>query len=247
MTAIRKQTQKRPRGKSIGQSLRLQLIKRLLENELEPGYHLATQSLAEQYKVSRQPVKEVLQALAEEGILEHKKHRGYFLAISSAELAERRLVPHDASAEQPYLRIAEDRLLGRLPGEVTEAELMRHYQITRHELQDILMRMAREGWIEPKPGYGWRFLPVLTSPDSLEMCYRFRLTIEPAALLEPSYLVNSQAFSELRHKQQQLLDGGVGNCRPTICLISVQNFMKLVAAIIPFSSMPCKGATAYAA
>ena len=186
----------------------------ILEMSLQSGHHLASQALAEQFMVSRQPVKEALQDLAAEGVLEHKKNRGYFLAVSSAEIRQKHLPKKLAHHEQPYFRIAEDRLVGRLPDEVTEAELIRHYQLTRNELQDMLLRMAREGWIEPKPGYGWRFRPVLTSPDSLQRCYRFRRTIEPAALLEPGYMVDPAAFERLRAQQQQLLDGGIWEAPP---------------------------------
>jgi DNA-binding GntR family transcriptional regulator len=205
---------KRKRAKGLSDSIKRQILEITQSMSLQAGHHLTTQALAEQFMVSRQPVKEALQALARDGVLVHKKNRGYFLTLSSTEIRHTHLQVKPAHHEQPYFRIAEDRLLGRLPDEVTEAELMRHYQVTRNELQDMLLRMVREGWIEPKPGYGWRFRPVLTSPDSLQMCYRFRRNIEPSALLEPGYSVDVAAFDRLRNQQEQLLDGGIWGAPP---------------------------------
>src|SRR5256885_8984978 len=48
-------------------------------------------------------------------------------------------------------------------------------------------RISQEGWIERKPGYGWTFAAMLTTPDSLLQSYRLRMALEPAALLEPGY------------------------------------------------------------
>ena len=50
-----------------------------------------------------------------------------------------------------YFEIAEDRLAGKLPQQVTENELMRRYDLPRSRLVKILNRIAQEGWIERLP------------------------------------------------------------------------------------------------
>jgi DNA-binding GntR family transcriptional regulator len=39
--------------------------------------------------------------------------------------------------------------------------------------------------------------------------YRFRMAIEPAALLEPGYQVDPAAFARIRQQQQGMIDGGI--------------------------------------
>jgi DNA-binding GntR family transcriptional regulator len=111
--------------------------------------------------------------------------------------------------ETVYLRIADDRLSGRLPTRITESELLRRYGLTRARLARLLRRMAQEGWVERLPGHGWAFLPVLTSLEAYEDSYRFRLVIEPAALLEPRWALDRPALGARMAEQVWLAGGGV--------------------------------------
>jgi DNA-binding GntR family transcriptional regulator len=85
---------------------------------------------------------------------------------------------------------------------------MRIYNLPRGRMLKILNRVAQEGWIERLPGHGWEFRPTLTSRDSYEAAYRFRATIESAAVLEPTFQVDTTAFRLAREQQQTLLDSG---------------------------------------
>ena len=96
--------------------------------------------------------------------------------------------------EEAYLAIAGDRLRDALPEKVTENALARRYNLTKRQLARVLLRGASEGWIERLPGHGWAFLPVLTSMQAYEDSYRFRLVIEPAAILEPGFAPNRPAL-----------------------------------------------------
>ena len=73
----------------------------------------------------------------------------------------------------------------------------------------MLARIAGEGWAEKKPGYGWVFSPMLTTPDSLLQSYRMRLALEPAALLEPAYRLEPAVIERLRAVERHLLEGGI--------------------------------------
>ena len=108
-----------------------------------------------------------------------------------------------------YHRIAADRLEGLLPDRVTENFLLRRYGMTRTELSEILRRISNEGWIDRTPGYGWEFLPVLDSLTLYRDSYRFRLAIEPAAILEPTFTLNVEGLRKCREDQQRLIDGAI--------------------------------------
>jgi DNA-binding GntR family transcriptional regulator len=169
--------------------------------------------LADLLRVSRSPINEALQVLYDKGVVQREPNRGYFVA--------RRIdgPPHHALAalglssvdtpEDLYFRIADDRLRGALPDGFTEALLRKTYAAPQREIDAVLARIASEGWAEKKPGYGWAFSPMLTTPDSLLQSYRMRLALEPAALLEPHYRLSRTAVERLRAVEQHLLDGGI--------------------------------------
>ncbi|MEY2952605.1 MAG: hypothetical protein RLZZ401_692 [Pseudomonadota bacterium] len=186
----------------------------LLQTENWPvGSHLRAQALADRLRVSRSPVNEALQLLEDKGVLRRERNRGYFLALAAGDmpadlLQDVGLNAADASVAA-YFKIAEDRLKGRLPDTVSEAALKTQYQLTPAQLTAVLTRIAQEGWAERKPGYGWAFSPMLTTPDSLLQSYRLRLALEPAALLEPGYRLDPQVLARCRAAEQHLLDGGI--------------------------------------
>jgi DNA-binding GntR family transcriptional regulator len=87
--------------------------------------------------------------------------------------------------------------------------LRRRYGLTPAQLQSVLARIADEGWARKKPGYGWEFSTMLTTPESLLQSYRLRLAIEPAALLEPGYHLDKQVVARCRAAELHLLQGGI--------------------------------------
>jgi DNA-binding GntR family transcriptional regulator len=179
--------------------------------ELAPDSHLSTQKLADRFKVSRTPVREALQQLADRGVLEQRLNRGYFTRKrsqrSKLKAARDRFAPTDSPSA--YYRLAEDWLRDDVPGDVTEQFLRERYDLTKGQLSAILNRGTSEGWIERKAGYGWRLLPVAKTPEAFEQIYRFRLVIEPAALLEPTFQLNRPAAERMRATLQSMLDGNI--------------------------------------
>jgi DNA-binding GntR family transcriptional regulator len=173
------------------------------------GDRLTEQSLADELGVSRSPIRKALQYLEELGALGSNPNRGFYIAKDSAQLRKIK-VPHDTvSDESVYMRIVEDRLTGAVGEEVAESELMDRYDLTRLQVQRVLNRMSRENLIDRKPGRGWLFRPVLNTVSSHRESYRFRMIIEPAALLEPTFKVDKASFDKVRRQQMQLLDGGI--------------------------------------
>lgn len=189
--------------------LAMQTIELARRDNWEAGRHVTEQMIGEQFGVSRTPVRKALNFLEEMGVLRGERNRGYFLEKSGKAL--QRIAPASApdSEEEIYLRIGNDRLRGKLPAELGEAEVMRRYDISRTQAQRLLHRMFGEGLISPKQGRGWAFEPVLDSLEAHNESYRFRITIEAGALLEPTFRINEAEFEALRREQQAMLDGNI--------------------------------------
>ncbi len=187
----------------------LKLANRIVEGArlqaLPEGRHLVEQALADAFNVSRSPVREALKLLERDGIVAFRPNRGFFLALPASEIRDLSLDAPVFAEEEKYFQIAEDRIHGKLQGPVSEAELMSRYGISRVKLMKILVRMSQEGWVERRPGHGWDFLPILDSVEALDQGLRFRLLVEPAALLEPTYRVDPVLFAALR-KELEALD-----------------------------------------
>ena len=201
-----------------------QAILELIESgTLATGAHLGTPKLAARFDVSRSPVREALEDLAHRGILAREPNRGFFVADRHA--ASQEDVSPTASDEPPgYYEITEDWLQDKIPSEVTEQFLRERYGLSSVQLGKVLTLGMAEGWIERKGGYGWRLLPVAKTPDALEQIYRVRLTIEPAALLEPTFALDWRSLETNRAAQNRLLDGAIDTLSPAALISAGAQF-----------------------
>lgn len=193
-----------------------QLILDVIRNDaLTQGSHLRAQALADRFNVSRSPVNDALALLESKGLLKREPNRGYFLAKSLDAKMQKKLsaVSGDAVADT-YFQIANDLLRGDLPLEVSESFIKDKYELTAAQLKAVLNRIAQEGWAHRKPGYGWEFSTMLTTPDSLLQSYRLRLALEPAALLEPTYHLEPAVLEKCRAAEHHLLEGGIETDSP---------------------------------
>lgn len=194
---------------NLANTLVSQIAAHISADGLQPGDRLTERKLAEQFRVSRSPVRVALKQLEEAGVLVSGDRSGYRLVdVAAAEDFNSPAAEVDED-EKIYLQIADDRVSGRLPERITESEFQRRYDLTKGRLTKLLRRMSQEGWIERLPGHGWEFLPVLTSLEAYRDSYRFRQLIEPAALLEPRFELNRQALEGRLEEQRWLVEGGI--------------------------------------
>lgn len=192
----------------LADKIAAQILEHVRARDLPRGQHLPSQALADACHVSRAPVNAALKVLEELGVVRCEPNRGYFLARAGHELRSIKLeTASEGDEDSLYFQIAEDRLSGDLPVQVTENELIRRYDLPRGQLLKTLNRMAQEGWVFRLPGHGWEFRPALTSRESYEAGYRFRAVLESAVVLEPTFKVDPAAFAEARRQQRMLLDG----------------------------------------
>lgn len=191
---------------SLGEQLANRVEQWIRTEQVAQGTPLPERSVAARFRVSRSPVREAFQILAERALIVERPDGGYAVAAAGAGPVQAVLPPADED-EPIYLKIAEDRLAGQLPDRLNESELMRRYGLTRTQLADVLRRIVQEGWIERLPGHGWQFLPVLTSAAAYDQGYRIRILLEPSGILEPTYRLDREALLKCRAEQQALADG----------------------------------------
>lgn len=198
-----------PNVSALIPSLANQIVAMIRREGLEAGFRLTEQRLVDELGVSRSPVRRALQFLETTGVVRSEPNKGFQVAKSFAELGALAVPEREDSDETLYMAIVEDRLAGKLGGEISEVDLMERYDVSRQRIQRSLHRMSREGMIERKPGRGWMFQYVLNTPESYRESYRFRMIIEPAALLEPGYSVDSAELDKCYREQMELLSGGI--------------------------------------
>jgi DNA-binding GntR family transcriptional regulator len=180
--------------------------------------------------VSRSPVRKALQYLESSGVVLSEPNKGFQVARRATELGEFEVTTDTALDEDLYLRIANDRIQGLIGPEVTEADLMARCHCTRAQVQRVLNRMAREGMVERKPGRGWWFRPLLSDTQSHRESYRFRMVIEPAAILEPGYRVDLVELDKCKREQSELLEGGIERCTASELFRAGVHFHETVVA-----------------
>jgi len=196
---------RRPRrARALTGWLAARIVEHLRELGPAPGTHIGEQRLADHFQVSRTPIRMALAALAESGAVAHEPNRGYFVAQPPSALTGAEVAVEDE--DKLYYRIAEDRLNGRIPQRITEAQLVRRYKVARKRIAATLSRMAHEGWLQRLPGHGWAFEAMLDSVKGYEDGYRFRAVIEPAALRQPGYHLPPEAIRRLREAQRDFLE-----------------------------------------
>lgn len=189
------------------------ILELIRQDRLPEGAHLTAQKLADRLRLSRSPVNDALGVLEQHGIVARKPNRGYFLqqdfdALPGAP-AELAAPSVDDIVTQSYFKLADELLRGELPMQCSEAQLRVRYALTHAQTQALLARISQEGWAQRRPGYGWEFSSMMTTPDSLLQSYRLRLALEPAALLEPSFRIEKSVIERCRAAEKHLLDGGI--------------------------------------
>ncbi|MDG9969255.1 GntR family transcriptional regulator [Achromobacter mucicolens] len=183
------------------------------EDRLQEGAHLRAQQIADRLRLSRSPVNDALGILAQHGVVARKPNRGYFLLrdFDATGDAPADITPPSADdiVTQTYFALADELLRGQLPMQCSEALLRSRYALTQAQTQALLARISQEGWAQRRPGYGWEFSSMMTTPDSLLQSYRLRLALEPAALREPGFHIDKSVLARCRAAEMHLLEGGI--------------------------------------
>jgi DNA-binding GntR family transcriptional regulator len=192
--------------------LHLSLAARILEDvqagRIDPGARLKELDLAAALGVSRTPVRAALRYLAARGVAERVEGGGIVLRAGGDSVAALADETAQAAGDEDTLRvaIARDRLRGDLPERFSEADLIRRYAMSRARVVQALGDLAELGMIERNRGHGWRFLPAIDSAEARAASYRFRLLVEPAALLEPGFALDARWIAEMEARHRAMLE-----------------------------------------
>ncbi|WP_340689008.1 GntR family transcriptional regulator [Salipiger thiooxidans] len=174
----------------------------LRARQLAPGDRVTEQELCDHLQVSRTPVRAVLEELARQGILHHEPRRGY--RVESIPAADATDFSEPNEVESLCFRLAGDRHREILPREVSEADLMRRYGVTRALLHTVLNQLAEIGMAERKPGHGWAFPPAFDHSARQES-YALRLLIEPASVLAEEFALQPGWIETMMQRNEAFL------------------------------------------
>jgi len=105
---------------SLSEKVYDQLRRFLIRHKLEPGDRINLVDLAEKLEVSQTPLREALTRLRQEGLIVHRRHRGYFVAEVTAEEAKHLLEMRQA-LECFALTLSVPRMTDRDLEEIAEA------------------------------------------------------------------------------------------------------------------------------
>jgi DNA-binding GntR family transcriptional regulator len=189
--------------------LAYQIAEFIKAERLPEGTRLPGRKLAEQFRVSRSPIERALRLLEGHQVVSYSD-KGYIVcSLPTAIVLEELGAKRQSTDELLYLRLADDHATGHLPEKISENELIRRYGASRATILGVLQRAAGEGWAERLPGRGWAFVPLLTPDLTYEQICRYRIVIEPAAIMEPTFVLNRPAV-EACHAEQVALFAGQG-------------------------------------
>jgi DNA-binding GntR family transcriptional regulator len=201
-----------PRAKTT--ALARQILEIARRDGLAAGARLPEVRLAERLGVSRSPVRAALALLRERGAVRPSPRQGYCLALDSDSAAFTALVLPEPEEEVIYRDLVRARFANLVPQQVAVADVMRRYGCDRATANRVLAQMSEEGVIERAAGRGYVFGPVLNDARAYDESYRFRLLVEPAAVLEPGFRADPKRMKSLRERHAALLarmseEGGI--------------------------------------
>jgi DNA-binding GntR family transcriptional regulator len=190
------------RSQNAEGSMLQSVIAVLSGNDFRPGVRINEKQLAERFGVSRTPVRAALEALEKRGITEYRHQSGFYLLEKPRNETQpaAEIDPEDAILAW----IARDRKLGELPEEVTAVEIAQRYGKSRLAAAAALERLASFGIVRKKMGYGWQFISNWNA-KTRDQSYRYRLVIEPAAILEPGFRLSSSWIEEMRVRHKAIM------------------------------------------
>ncbi|MCV3738652.1 GntR family transcriptional regulator [Rhizobium sp. TRM96647] len=174
-------------------------------SRFEADYHLREQQLADMLQVSRTPIRAALMLLEEQGVVEARRNKGFFMKIGAEALGRVEVDVPTAPHQDLYARIVEDRLTHQLEETVGQAEITRRYGVDRNVLQKTLAALMADGLITRGPGRNWTFQPTLDTKFALDASYEFRRVIEPSGILMDSFRPHPTALEHIRMDHLNLL------------------------------------------
>lgn len=195
-----------PRENQFHADLARRIIELVRERDVPAGFQLKEQWLCDALGVSRSPVRAALRLLDRHGVVRLVPNQGCFLARAATDLDDEEFGLPPTEEERLYKVVSRDRSANRLGQQINVTELTRRYETSRSLVERVLARLADDGLVEREAGRGWRFLPTVDNPQVYRESYRFRLTVEPMAILDPGFRPDPKRLQELRQSHLELIE-----------------------------------------
>lgn len=192
---------RRPASSPLQADLARRILRRLKDDDAQPGHRLVELELCAQFGVSRTPVRGALKLLAAQGAIAARDGRGYVLVKlpATAPAEERR---DDAEEAKLFAALSSARAKAKLPDTFTQQEIVRRFHARLPVVMTVLRELAELGLVERKPGNGWAFTS--DAGRVLSESYAFRRALEPQILLQPGFKLD-RAWAEKSRLAHQAL------------------------------------------
>ena len=193
------------------------LARHIEQGQIPSGARLLESGVAAQFGISRAPARQALAELERWGLVEKAPGRGYTVraVADRSPLASVTKVAADddvrlfssSSWERIYGEV-ESEIIARMSfasWRVNEAELARHYRVSRTVARDVVARLQQRGVVRKDDRSRW-YAPALT-PDHVGELYELRSILEPVALVKAAPAVTQEFVSEMRaHLEDAIAD-----------------------------------------
>ncbi len=181
------------------------LRRRIGSGALPAGSRLLESPLAQEFGVSRAPVRQALLALAAEGRIRRSDGRGFIVEDAGGspapdendETGEMALTSR--SSWQPIHDAVEKAIIERISvasWRIVEVDLARHFGVSRTVAREVMARLHQRGLVKRDDRGRW-YAPALTAGYISEL-YELRWTLEPLALAGASRQVPRPLLLRMR-------------------------------------------------
>lgn len=196
----------KPTITKLQRALFLRVVAKLKSEQATINDSLNESSLAQEFEVSRSPMRAVLGYMSSLGIAKAVPYKGFVLQVdaNAIEIDENSQAESDRE-EKLYLRLLMDLFFNELGNTFSENELQQKYNASRGEIQTVLRLLENDGILRRSPGYKWQLDGVLNTLERHTESYRCRLIFEPACLLEPSWKTDHAKFGHCRDRHTQAI------------------------------------------
>jgi len=188
------------------------------ERGMRRGDHLPEQLFSEHCGVSRTPIRSAFKILFENDILTWREEEGYFLNVDDASVLSQTLHRLGEGEQSLAQRILADRSQRRIDDVQSVSSLARRYNVSRHSVLNSLKILSQDGIVNQLPGRSWAFHPLLDTQGAVEQSLRFRMALEPQAILEPGFNFDRKKGGVIRRRMQELLQRGDGEINANVFL-----------------------------
>jgi DNA-binding GntR family transcriptional regulator len=172
---------------------------------LPPGDPLTETAIAARFGISRAPARRALEELEQAGLVARAEPRGFVprhpangVAAASTVAAEPERLVSQQSWEPIYAEV-ESEIIARISfasWRLNEAELARHYGVSRTVSRDVIGRLQQRGVVRKDDRSRW-YAPALSAVHVGEL-YELRWLLEPVALAKAAPRLPAGLLAESR-------------------------------------------------